>query len=187
MIDLEKIKLDLKNRLSDYRYGHSVRVAEEAKKLASYYKINENNAYLAGLLHDIAKEFSIIENKNWITKYHLSEDLLNDKNLKTCHAEIGAVVAKELYGVSDDISQTIKYHTIGNVNMTMLDKIVFIADKIESGKSYPGIDEERILAYQDIDEALILCLQNNKKKVESEKRLFNEDSDKVLNYFLSKR
>lgn len=187
MLNLDEIKLDLKKKLSNYRYEHSIRVADEASKLAKFYGINENDAYLAGLLHDAAKEFSVEENKRWIKKYNLSKELLNDKNLKISHAAIGALVAKEIYGVNDEISQAIKYHTIGNINMTLLDKIVFVADKIESGKKYPGIEEERILAYQNIDDALILCLSNNKKKLKKENKLFNEESEKVLDYFISKK
>lgn len=186
MLNLDEIRLELKRNLSNYRYEHSIRVAEEAKKLANHYKVNEEEAYLAGLLHDITKEFSDEANEYWVNKYKLPKFLLESNYKKTCHAEIGAVVARELYKVNDNISQAIRYHTIGNINMTMLDKIVFVADKIESGKYYNGIDEEREMAYQDIDKALILCLQNNKEKLEKEGKLFNKESEKVLNYFLTK-
>lgn len=163
MLNLERIKLELKGMLSEYRYEHSIRVADEAKKLAIHYGISEDDAYMAGLLHDIAKEYTYEKNKYFVDKYNLSSDLLNEDNSRICHAEIGALVAKELYGVTDDVCRAIRYHTVGNVNMNMLDKIVFVADKIESGKKYPGIDNERILAYKNIDDALIECLINNKK------------------------
>lgn len=182
MLDLNKIKLDLKKKMSEYRYRHSIRVAEEARNLASYYGYDEDKAYLAGLLHDIAKEFSACENKEWVEMYKLDEDLLEVRNIKICHAEIGALVVKELYGVDEDICQAIRYHTVGNIDMNMLDKIIFVADKIDVGKSYLGIDEERELAYKDIDKALLLCLINNKKKLESEGKKFNPQSEKLLNY-----
>ena len=182
MLDIEKIKLDLGNNLSKYRYEHSIRVAEEAKRLAVHYGINEENAYIAGLVHDIAKEYDDEENKYWVDKYNLDECLLDKNNSKICHAEIGALVAKELYQVNDEICQAIKYHTIGNMSMNMLDKIVFLADKIESGKSYLGIEEERDLAYKNIDRSLIKCLENTKKKLESDNRTLNVESEKLLNY-----
>ena len=178
MLDIEKIKTDLESSLSKYRYEHSIRVAEEAKTLAKYYG--------AGLLHDIAKEYDEGENKYWIDKYNLDKRLLDKKNSKICHAEIGAVVAKELYQVNDEICQAIKYHTIGNKDMNILDKIIFIADKIESGKNYLGIEEERDLAYKNIDKALINCLENTKKKLECENRTLDVESEKLLNYLKTK-
>lgn len=186
MLDIEKIKTDLESSLSKYRYEHSIRVAEETKTLAKYYGVNEENAYIAGLLHDIAKEYNEEENKYWVDKYNLDKRLLDKKNSKICHAEIGAVVAKELYQVNDEICQAIKYHTIGNIDMNMLDKIIFIADKIESGKNYPGIEEERDLAYKNIDKALINCLENTKKKLERENRTLDVESEKLFNYLKTK-
>ena len=95
-------------------------------------------------------------------------------------------MAKELYQVNDEICQAIKYHTIGNKDMNILDKIIFIADKIESGKNYLGIEEERDLAYKNIDKALINCLENTKKKLECENRTLDVESEKLLNYLKTK-
>lgn len=186
MLNIEKIKEYLKSNLSNYRYEHSIRVAEEARKLAKYYDCNVENAYIAGLLHDIAKEYSKEENSLIITKYKLDKNLISDSNKKVCHAVIGSVISKEMYKVSDDICQAIKYHTIGNKSMTLLDKIVFIADKIESGKNYLGIEEERKLAYIDLDKCLLLCLINNKKRCEQENKSFNKDSEELLKYLSEK-
>ena len=134
MVDVKKIKKDLKRNLSHDRYCHSIRVAEEALALAKVYGCDLENAYLAGLVHDIAKEFNEEENLYWIDKYHLSKGLLDSKFKKIRHAFIGSVVVKELYGLSDEIVQAVCYHTVGNLKMNLLDKIVFVADKIESGK-----------------------------------------------------
>lgn len=186
VIKIEEIKEYLRNNLSEYRYDHSIRVAEGARKLAKYYDCSEENAYIAGLLHDIAKEYSKEENRNIIKKYELDEDLLNDSNKRICHAVIGSVIVKELYNVGEDICQAIRYHTVGNKNMNLFDKIIFIADKIESGKNYPGIEEERRLAYIDLDKCLVLCLINTKHKLEQDNKKFNKDSEELLNYLYSK-
>lgn len=182
MFQVEKIKSDLKKRLSEYRYCHSLRVAEVARKLAQIYHVDEEKAYIAGLVHDIAKEFSEEENRQWISKFQIEGDLLTTEFKQVIHAEIGAIVAKELYGVDEEIVLAIRYHAIGNIKMKLLDKIVFVADKIEEGKDYPGIEEERILAYQNIDEALILCLKNQKKKRELEGKNIHPDSLQLLDY-----
>lgn len=186
MLNVEEIKEYLKVNLSNYRYEHSIRVAEEARRLSKYYNCDEEKAYIAGLLHDIAKEYSKEENRNIIKKYELDDDLLNDNNKRVCHAIIGSVIAKELYNVGEDICQAIRYHTVGNKNMNLFDKIIFIADKIESGKSYPKIEEERRLAYIDLDKSLLLCLINTKEKLEDDDRSLNKDSEELLDYLYSK-
>ena len=161
MCDIEKIKNDLKNNLSEYRYEHSLMVADEARKLARIYGYNEDKAYVAGLVHDIAKEFSDEENKKYIEKYNLSKDLLKEENKKIMHADIGSVVVKELYNMDDDISKAILYHTIGNKNMNLLSKIIFIADKI-GRDSNPTVEKYREAAYKDLDLAIKLYLEDGK-------------------------
>lgn len=183
---VNKIKKDLKKNLSDYRYCHSLRVADEAKKLALVYGVDSDKAYVAGLVHDIAKEFSEEENLVWIKKYNLDEKMLYSEFRRTIHSEIGALVVRELYNLDLDIVLAVKYHTVGNINMDLLAKIVFVADKIESSKDYPGILEERILAYKDIDKALFLCLDNQRKKKELECKKVHPDSLEILNYLCCK-
>lgn len=184
MYDIEKIKSDLESSLSEYRYSHSLGVALEAKRLARVYGVDEESAYMAGLLHDVAKEFNEDENNYWIKRGKISLELLKDEYKKIVHAEVGAIVAYNKYNMNKEICQAIKYHTLGDKNMTMLDKIIFVADKIEGGKNYPGIEEERILAYQDIDKCLILCLQNQKEKLEREGRIFYKSASDLLEYLL---
>ena len=94
---IEEIKRDLKTLLSEYRYNHSLRVAEVAKDLAKHYKINEEEAYLAGLTHDIAKEFTMEENEQFIKEHNLDENLLDPKNKKFIHGIVGAILVREKY------------------------------------------------------------------------------------------
>lgn len=183
MEEISKIKEDLKNTLSEYRYNHSLRVAEEAQKLARCYNIDEQKAYLAGLVHDIAKEYSEEENKQIVEKYNLSNELLQKENKKNLHADIGFIIAKEQYKLPDEICNAIKYHTFGDVNMSLLDIIIFVADKIEPGKNYYGIEEERKLAYVDIRKSMIMCIENKIKKLTREKKYINPRTIEVLNYF----
>ena len=182
MEEISKIKEDLKNTLSEYRYNHSLRVAEEAQKLARCYNIDEQKAYLAGLVHDIAKEYSEEENKQIVEKYNLSNELLQKENKKNLHADIGFIIAKEQYKLPDEICNAIKYHTFGDVNMSLLDIIIFVADKIEPGKKYDGIEEERKLAYIDIKKSMIMCIENKIKKLTRENKYINPRTIEVLNY-----
>ena len=162
---IEKIKEDLKNNLSEYRYEHSILVAQEAKKLACHYNVDEKKAYISGLVHDIAKEFSEEENEYYIEKYNLPR--FDSKFKSIIHSFVGAVYLKEKYDLDDDICEAVRVHTIGSLNMSLLDKIIFVADKIEPGKDYLGIEEERVVAKENIDKAMILCLENNYIKLKS--------------------
>lgn len=175
MLFILKIKFYLRRNLSRYRYWHSVRVALECKKLAKYYNINVKDAYLAGLLHDIAKEYDYDKVKCFINKYNIASD---DDNV--IHGKIGALVARELYNINDDVYSAILYHTIGNECMNMLDKVVFIADKIEKKKDYPGVDILRKLAYVDIDKCLISYFEKSDLYLKSLGKKLHGDSVKLL-------
>lgn len=179
--NIEKIKNDLKNNLSQFRYEHSIRVAESARSLAEHYNINAEKAYIAGLVHDIAKEFSSEENEKWVEKYKLPKELLAPKFKDIIHADIGAVVVKELYGFDDEICNAIKYHTVGNISMSLFDKVIFVADIIGRKISNPQIDEIREFAYQDIDKAIKQILINQKKMLESSGKNFHPNALELLN------
>lgn len=181
MDNIEKIKNDLKNNLSQFRYEHSIRVAEAARSLAEHYNINAEKAYIAGVVHDIAKEFSNEENEKWIEKYNLPKGLLNPEFKETIHADIGAVVVKELYGFDDEICNAVKYHTVGNISMSLFDKVIFVADIIGRKMSNPQIDEIREFAYQDINKAVKQILINQKEMLESSGKSFHPNALELLN------
>ena len=169
MVDVEKLKEDLKSKLSDKRYEHSIGVAEVAYSLALCYGVDKDRAYLAGLLHDIAKEFSEEENLYYINKYN-KQYLLEKRDKKVLHADVGALYLKDKYNIDDEICNAVRVHTTGDSNMSIFDKIIFVSDKIERNRSYSNVNEIRRKAYLDIDDALVLCLSNITKKLESKKK-----------------
>lgn len=180
MYDIDKIKKDLKENLSEFRYEHSIMVAEEAKKLAEHYNLDVEKAYVTGLVHDIAKEFSDEENKKWIDKYQLPKELLLPEFRNTIHADIGAVVVKEWYELDEEICNAIKYHTIGDVSMTEFDKIIFLADKIARKVASPFIEKIRKLTYENLGEALKKFLIGQKEKIESSGGTFHPNTVELL-------
>ena len=123
----------LSENLSEKRYKHSLGAALCAQKLAKIYNQDENKAYLAGLVHDCAKnqdDFKLME----IIKNEIKTGFLNSelKNPKTYHAIVGAHFVKEIFEINDnEIINAVRNHTIGSINMTLFDKIIFLADKIE--------------------------------------------------------
>lgn len=151
-------KEELKRLLSPDRYAHSIGVMETAVELAKIYGADIDKARIAGLLHDCAKNLDDI--------YECSHDLgveLDEFELKSpplVHAKLGAEIAKIRFGITDaEILDAIRWHTIGKENMTLLEKIVFVADLTEPGRTYPDAKPLRELANKNLDEALYKCVK----------------------------
>lgn len=177
MYNIDEIKNYLKNTLNDKRYNHSLLVADSCKSLAHHYNIDEDKAYVAGLVHDICKCFSDEENEYYVNKYNIDKKYLTNDLKPVLHGIIGAYFVKEKYNMDDEICNAVKYHTLGNPNMTLFDKIILVSDKI--GRTNP--DEYLIkLAYKNIDEALIYILEKQERKLQNEGRNMHEDSIKLL-------
>ncbi len=156
MYEIKEIESFIKTRLSAKRFNHSKGVAEGAKKLASHYKINEDDAYVAGLLHDCAKELSLEEMNFHAKKFDLVPMVRESKNL--LHGPAGAVLARKYFDISDEIFDACFYHTVGKKNMSLLTKLVFLADITEESRNFKGVDEIRELCYKNVDEAIILSI-----------------------------
>ncbi len=130
-INEKDILIWLKENLSDERYLHSLGTAICAKDLAKKYGLNEEKAYTAGLLHDCAKCFTNEKLKEIIDK-NLDIEQCEMLNYKTLHAPVSAYIAEKDFGVTDsEILSSIRWHTLGKIDMSDFEKIIFLADKIE--------------------------------------------------------
>lgn len=178
MNNIEKIKTDLKNNLSEFRYEHSLLVATCAVSLAEHYHLDTDDAYVAGLLHDIAKEYTEEQNK----EYPVESKFLTTEYSPVLHAIVGALVAKDKYGMDTDICQAIRYHALGDIKMNLFDKVIFIADKIGRKHLTPSLEQIKSLAYHDIDSAIILYLQEKKEKLSKKNECFLNESLVLLDY-----
>lgn len=174
---VETIKKDLENMLTNFRYEHSLLVAEEARLLAKHYNLDSEKAYLAGLVHDIAKDLMQEEEVYYINKYNIE---YNKEYNEVLHSIIGYYLVKEKYNLDDEICNSIKYHTLGNTNMTLFDKIIFVADKIGRVNKNSFLDNIKLLAYKDIDSAIKECLEYVEKKLHKLNKPFHEDSIRLL-------
>ena len=156
----EQIKQWLKENLSEERYSHTLGTAECARKLAQKFGFDTEKAYIAGLLHDCAKCFTN-EKLLEIIKQNLNVEECELLNYKTLHAPVSAYIAENEFGVSDkEILSAIRWLTLGRVDMTDFEKIIFLADKIEPNtrdRSY----SEKLTSYLDekggLDKALLEC------------------------------
>ncbi|KWX80536.1 bis(5'-nucleosyl)-tetraphosphatase (symmetrical) YqeK [Paenibacillus jilunlii] len=142
-------------QMPDKRWKHTLGVMETSVKLAERYGGDPVRAETAAILHDVAKYWPVERMKEIIETNGLSAELLNyDKQL--WHAEVGAFVAGDEYGITDpEVLDAIRYHTSGRENMGLLEKIVCLADYIEPGRDFPGVDDIRKLSKSSLEEGLL--------------------------------
>ncbi|WP_078545512.1 bis(5'-nucleosyl)-tetraphosphatase (symmetrical) YqeK [Litchfieldia alkalitelluris] len=150
----------VKQQLTEHRYQHTIGVMNTAVHLAGKYKCDEKKAELAAIFHDYAKFRPKDEMKQIIIEQKMSEELLIF-NSELWHAPVGAYLVETEVGIKDvEILDAIRYHTSGRVNMNKLERIIYLADYIEPGRHFPGVDEVRELANHDLNGALIQSIRN---------------------------
>ncbi len=156
------MKEKLKKSLSEKRYRHSLGVCDEAVRLAERYGADKDKAYTAGLLHDCAKGYNTDKQIKLCKELGVELDDITLACPGVIHAPLGAVIAKEEYGVTDcETLEAIRRHTVAAEAASLLDKIIYIADMIEPTRSFSGVDELRKAAYEDIDKAFMLALKQS--------------------------
>ena len=150
----EDLLSKIKAVMSDKRFNHVLGVEQTAIELAERYGYDKEKAGLAGLLHDYAKEISDQEFLDLIDKYNLDPELKKWGN-NVWHGMVGIYKIQEDLGVTDkDILHSIETHTVGSRQMSLLDKIVYVADYIEPGRRFPLVEEARAIAKESLDKAV---------------------------------
>ena len=155
----EQILEMLRQLISEEKYTHSLGVEKTAIELAKNYHVDADKAGLAGLLHDITKS---MDNVALAKEY----GIINYLSKKTLHAYTGAIyIARSQITKDSDILNAIKYHTTGREAMSMLEKIIYLADLIEPGRECQALEKIRPICYQDIDAAMLLALKMSIKLI----------------------
>lgn len=149
----------VKPYLSPRRVAHVAGCESEAVLLAMRYGEDAEAAAEAGILHDITKKLSYDEQLILCDKYGIILDKDQLANEKLLHAITGAAFARDVFGVSDAVYDAIRWHTTGKPDMTLLEKIIYMADYVEPTRDFPGVEKLRALAHEDIDEAMALGLE----------------------------
>lgn len=188
MTDENSIKKYLTDNLSEKRYTHSLGVAEEAVKLAERYGADKDKAYIAGLVHDTAKEISADDARKMLKEsFGLKPDSVTYNVPKLLHAPLGACMAQTEFEIFDpEILDAIKYHTTAKADMPILTKIIYMADYIEPNRDFDGVDELRKIAYEDIDKAVLIGLDYTIEELLSAGKMFHPDTVHARNYLLLK-
>jgi len=167
------------------RIPHVAGCEEEAVKLAERYGEDKEKAAVAGILHDITKRLSFEEQLEMCSNYGIVNDEDELKAPKLMHAKTGAALAKEKFNIDDDIYSAIRYHTTGKPDMTLLEKILYLADYIECTRDFEGVEELRTLAYEDIDKAMALGLKMSLDEISSKGQNPYKDTKEAYEYYNS--
>lgn len=155
-MNLDEYKNLIKSKMSEHRFVHSVNVSKEARKLAKIYGADAEKATIAGILHDITKEMPVEEQLKIITDSGIILDNVQKNAPKLWHGISGSIYIKENLDINDaDILNAIRYHTTGRAGMSLLEKIIFVADFTSQERTYKGVSTMRKKSRKTLDEAML--------------------------------
>ncbi len=176
MYNSEKLLKDIRNRLSDFRYTHSLEVADSAKHLADKYGFDTEKAYIAGLAHDVLKELAREEYAEFFRCEGIVLSPVEKKAPKLWHAIAGARYLEKKYGFDEEIITSVRYHTTGRENMSLLEKIIFVADFISADRSYNGVEDMRKRAEASLEYCMEEGLRFTIEELAKENRPIHPDT-----------
>lgn len=152
----EQYEQEVKRHLTQGRFYHSQCVAAEAEKLARRYGADPEKARLCGILHDVMKDTPAQEQLKILEKSGIILTVAQRRNRKLWHALSGAAYLRDALGIADqEILGAVECHTSGKGGMSLLDKVLFVADYISADRDYPGVEELRVTAYRSLEEAMV--------------------------------
>ena len=166
--------------LTQKRLRHTYSVASEAVKLAERYGCDTKKAELAAFCHDMFRSKPAGDLDMYVKELGLPQKLLENVNLS--HGKVAAEMMKRRYHIDDkDMINAVALHTTGRKGMSVLEKIIFLADAIEPGRNYPGVEEMRKTAYTDLDKACIMSLERTVQYVRDRGEYLDPDTEDALN------
>ena len=184
----EKIITLIRSKLNADRFNHSLNVADSAKELALIYGADADKAYTAGLLHDVMKNASEEEQLGVLSEAGIELMPVERENKKLWHAIAGAAYVKFVMGIDDrDIIRAVRYHTTGRSGMSLLERIVYLADYISADRNYNGVEDMRRLCKSDSDEAILYALTFGIPDLVSKGRVIHPDSIDLYNEVIIKK
>lgn len=180
----ETIRQSILGRLSGYRYTHTLGCERAARWLAEAYGGDVQKAAFAACLHDITKRLSQKEQLYLCDKYDIIPSDVEKVEWKMLHGKTAAAIAVHEYGAPQDVADAIAYHTTGRRDMTLLDKIIYLADYIEETRDFDGVEPARALARKDIDQALLYCFNSSLADLVERSKLIHADTISARNDLL---
>lgn len=182
-----KLQHKIEKKLDSYRYEHTLGVMYTAAALAMRHEVDLDEALLAGLLHDCAKCYPDEKKFELCEKYNVSLSDVERQNTALIHAKLGAVLAREKYGVeSEAVCRAIETHTTGAPAMDKLQQIVFIADYIEPHRDRAGrLEEIRHTAFEDLDKTCQMILIDTLTYLSDSPKMIDPMTQKTYDYYIS--
>ena len=171
--------------LKPKRMPHVLGTEHEAAVLARRYGADVTSARIAALLHDCTKKLSMEEQLALCEQYGIALDELERKNLKLLHAKTGAAIARDLFGVSDEIYWAIYWHTTGKADMTKLEKVIYLADYIEPSRDFPGVEKLRRAVHADLEHGLLMALEDSIEEMRQRGNPVHPNTVEARDYLLS--
>ena len=168
--------------LKPKRMSHVLGTEQEAAFLAEKYGADVTAARIAALLHDCTKKLDLPQQLSLCRHYAIPLDEMERNYLKLLHSKTGAAVARDRFGVSDEIYNAIFYHTTGKADMTLLEKIIYLADYIEPSRSFPGVEELRTAVHEDLDRGLCRALADSIVELQGYGSPVHPNTQEALSY-----
>jgi len=158
-LPLEQLRPVALSCLAHRRIPHVLGTEEEAVRLAERWGADAEKARRAALLHDCTKKLNLPEQLALAERFRVPLDELERREIKLLHAKTGAAIAETVFGTDGEITGAIRWHTTGRGGMTLLEKVIYLADYIEPNRDFPGVEELRRTCYEDLDAGLLLGLE----------------------------
>lgn len=188
MENRQDFKLFIKERLSPKRYLHTCGVVDAAYDLAIRYGADPDQACLAGWLHDVTKECSIAEQLQMCEQFHIELTEQEKRSPKLWHAKTAAGYAQMQLGIDDPmVLDALRYHTTGRADMTVLDKIVYLADYIEVNRTFEGVEQVRALLHEGLDAMLLQAMKQTIEELLEKAVPIHPDTFLCYNQLVSER
>ncbi len=185
---MQRYESIVKNILSPKRYRHTLGVVDAAKDLALRYGGDVQQAQIAGMLHDITKECSVLEQFDYCAEFGIELTDLELRSPKLLHAKTGAGYARNRLDITDPmILDALRYHTTGRRHMTKLDKILYLADYIEVNRDFPGVDEVRALIDNGLDAMMYQAMKQTIQELLDKSSPIHPDTFECYNQLLLER
>ncbi|XIL38837.1 bis(5'-nucleosyl)-tetraphosphatase (symmetrical) YqeK [Enterococcus faecium] len=183
----ENLMQKIQMRMSEQRFKHVLGVEETAVALAKKYGASPEKASIAALTHDYAKERPDEEFKMVIVRDGFDPELLNYNNA-IWHGLVGASFVERELGITDaEILHAIRVHTTGAAKMSLLDKIIYVADHIEPGRDFPGVQDARAIAWADLDEAVAFETKHTLAHLLAQEQQIYPKTIETYNYWVAKK
>jgi len=165
-LDLPELRACSYSMVRAKRIPHIMGTEEEAVRLAKRWGVDETMARRAAILHDCTKYLELDEQLALCRKYGVELDGLEQRAVKLLHSKTGACIAKHVFGEDEQVYQAIFWHTTGKADMSLLEKVIYLADYIEPTRDFDGVEPLRALAYEDIDKALLMGMNMTIEEME---------------------